>query len=305
MKKIILLSLCAINFALGQSLTITPNGNPTNLVKTLTNQYGFEHTDGTIRVNTYVNNSSPTYLGGWLQTYTNHPLILSTYNGTPQLYLNNNGNIILNPSDGKSGSVGIGLLKTASPSEKLEVNGNIRSSNLAGTGIRNVKADANGTLTTAPKTYTISISPQAFQPRYNNSGTFVSGGGYSNCFLSVGSTDDLVAPVTFPDGATITGVTLYYIDADATTKFGCQLNRCLLAGTTSYSIYYGKTSVISPSNSSVLSTNIPINPSEDYSLVDNSTYQYYILISTIISTGGSLPWADNMSIKGLKITYTL
>ncbi len=121
MKKVFILFISSINFAFGQSITITPSNDvdAKNIIKTGTAQFGLEHTDGTVRLQTYVNKSSINYLGGWLQTDSNHPLVFSTNNELAQLYLNNNGNIILNPSDGKTGKVGIGLIKTVTPNEFL------------------------------------------------------------------------------------------------------------------------------------------------------------------------------------------
>ncbi|MEZ5054078.1 MAG: hypothetical protein R2807_04825 [Chitinophagales bacterium] len=51
--------------------------------------------------------------------------------------------ILFKSTIAQTGNVGIG---TANPAEKLHVVGNIRSTTLAGTGIRPVSADANGTL---------------------------------------------------------------------------------------------------------------------------------------------------------------
>lgn len=127
MKKIIILSFFIANIVFGQSVTISPSANGTTLpvIKTLTDRLGLEHTDGTVRLTTYLSNSGPN-LGGWLQTLSAHPLIFSTNNGAPQMVLNNNGNIILNPSDGKIGKVGIGISRFGTPNQILDVNGRMR-----------------------------------------------------------------------------------------------------------------------------------------------------------------------------------
>jgi hypothetical protein len=75
--------------------------------------YGLEHTDGTVRLGTYLD---PT--GGWLGTISDHPLHFFVYDGLPSVTLTAAGNL------------GIG---TVSPQAKLEVNGNVRVN--SGSGI--------------------------------------------------------------------------------------------------------------------------------------------------------------------------
>jgi hypothetical protein len=127
MKKILSLLLFISLKICGQSITIAPSnigGTPNGVIKTATSKIGLEHTDGTIRLNTYIGTASQ--IGGWLQTYTDHPLVFSTSNGSAQLFLNNDGNIVLNPSDGKTGNVGIGIEKLGIPNYKLDINGRSR-----------------------------------------------------------------------------------------------------------------------------------------------------------------------------------
>ncbi len=156
------------------------------------------------------------YWGGWLQTFGAHPLVFSTTNGKSQLFLNPSGNIILNPSDGKTGNVGIGMPQFNAPAEKLTVIGNIRASSLAGTGSRSVSADDNGTLTTAARTYTMMVPPQNFQRRYNTGGgTFTSASMYNDALIfGTAVSEDLVASVTMPVGATVNRIQVYFTDND-------------------------------------------------------------------------------------------
>ena len=56
-------------------------------VQTATANHGLAHTDGTITVSSYVGSG-----GGWLGTYSNHPLNFFTNNGTQQMTLLQNGN---------------------------------------------------------------------------------------------------------------------------------------------------------------------------------------------------------------------
>ncbi|MFT6240723.1 MAG: hypothetical protein ACJAQT_002815 [Akkermansiaceae bacterium] len=91
--------------------TSTP-ASPLTVKTGLNTNIGFEHTNGTIRVGTYVGGSSG---GGWLGTFSNHPLSLFVNNGSPIVTI------------ATSGNVGIG---TASPGNKLDVIGGISSSGL-------------------------------------------------------------------------------------------------------------------------------------------------------------------------------
>lgn len=108
---VILLSLVTA-VAYAQTNTFPSTGNagvgtmtPVNklTVQTATNNTGIVHTDGTIRVGTYVGGSA-----GWLGTVSNHPLYFYTNNGGSQIALLTNGR------------VGIG---TTSPAGKLDVRG--------------------------------------------------------------------------------------------------------------------------------------------------------------------------------------
>ncbi len=87
--------------------TSTPSERLT--VFTPANSYGLTHTDGTIRVSTYVGGLG---VGGYVGTLSNHPLYFYTNGGGAQMSILQNGN------------VGIGTLN---PTFKLSVNGNIRS----------------------------------------------------------------------------------------------------------------------------------------------------------------------------------
>ena len=199
-----------------------------------------------------------------------------------------------------TGNVGIGI---PAPLEKLHVSGNIRVSSLSGPGVRDVKADANGTLITTPQTYTVSISPQSFQPRYNNSGTFTSSGAFGDCYMSVGSTDNLIAGISLPNGVTVTSVIIYYINLDSSKRFDVNLKASPFATTFTFDVFNGITSTVSSSGNNVVSYSIP--NSGGGSVINNSSNYYYLLVYPQTLAGGSTTWSANMSIKGVKITYTL
>lgn len=138
MKKILFFALLISIKTFGQSVIIQPSSS-SDVLKIKKPGFGLDHrnTDGTIGVGTYA--------GGYIQTHTPHNLYFSTNNSSSFMTLSYSSTPALN------GNLGIA---TATPQEKLHVNGNIRASSLAGTGFTNVNADVNGTL--------INISPVGF-----------------------------------------------------------------------------------------------------------------------------------------------
>jgi hypothetical protein len=76
-------------------------------VTTADASYGIVHTNGTVKIGTYVGAN-----GGWFGTQTFHPLYFFTNNGNAQMTVLPNGN------------VGIG---TISPGYKLSVNGSVQT----------------------------------------------------------------------------------------------------------------------------------------------------------------------------------
>ena len=79
--------------------------------------YGFIHTNGAIRVGTYIGDGGIGVNGGWFGTQTNHPLMFFTNNGAPQMTILQNG------------STGIG---TTAPVATLDV---IRGNGFNGTAM--------------------------------------------------------------------------------------------------------------------------------------------------------------------------
>jgi hypothetical protein len=118
--------------------------------------------------------------------------------------------VIIN--DGALGNVGVG---TINPLEKLHVVGNIRSSSLAGTGVRNVYATANGTLTTTPtKISHYSIPNIAFNDDIPSS-TFLRTD--VQTYYNDAAIHAIYAPIMLPDGSTITDFAVRYLDQSANT----------------------------------------------------------------------------------------
>ena len=69
-------------------------------VQTASGNYGFTHTDGTITIGSYVGSSSSGATGGWLGTYSAHPLYLFVNNGQPSMTIGAGGVTTMTPLGG-------------------------------------------------------------------------------------------------------------------------------------------------------------------------------------------------------------
>jgi hypothetical protein len=189
-----------------------------------------------------------------------------------------------------AGNVGLGI---SVPLERLHVSGNIRASSLAGTGSRDVRADANGNLTAAVRTKYFSTSNLAFiQENTNGSSVanYFSGAVYASIPLGT-----LKCPLYLPHGATITNARIYYSDNDATNDLTFSVQRTNLPNSGGI---YGTNQSSSGSSASVLSIDIPLSFT-----VDNLSNTYFITVTP--KAGGSV-WANStsLSVRSVVITYT-
>ncbi len=299
MKKILILSLFISFKMFGQSITLVPSpaSGTRNIVKTPTQAFGFEHTDGTIKLQTYINNlSTNSYYGAWLQTATPQPLVFSTNDGLPQVFINNNGNIVLNPSDGKTGNVGIGLAKLATPSEKLEVNGNVRVSNLAGIGNRPLLADANGTLLTEPSSQSLVLQASNFQA-LSGSTTLIR----NENNISFTGTGALVAPINLPLGAKINTILIRVKDNLNTGYMIYSLEKTNIATNSASQLSTGGSTIASANPSSLnwaSTSNLPVT------ILTNN--YYYITITPYDSNANLLSWGSGITfeLSWIEIQYT-
>ncbi len=99
-------------------------------VRSVPGDYGIVHSDGTIRVGTYVGNSSSGANGGWLGTLSNHPLHLFTNNGQPSATLSTGGNFGLGTST--PGARLHIFNPTTTVGEVIETNGPVNSQSVLG-----------------------------------------------------------------------------------------------------------------------------------------------------------------------------
>jgi len=191
----------------------------------------------------------------------------------------------------KDGRLGI---NNSNPIEELHVNGTIRSSDLAGSGTRNIVANANGNLmveTTSPTIRYISVNPAAFRPKLfagqDTSTSYITG----DYVAGLSGNKDFQANVSIPHTATIQNVWFYYVDGSAGSDLSFKFQRKALGGNTTSSIINGVSNGSSSANRFLMTT--PVNNT----IIDNFNYSYILTVS-------STNWANLMYLTGIVISYT-
>lgn len=214
MKRIILILLFVSNLSFGQSLTLTPNSaTNSEVLKINKTGIGLDHrlSNNIVGVGTYVNGSY-----GIIQTHTNHPLAFSTGNGLIRLTLQTNGNFGVGMTDPQyildikdrvriktaTNTAGIWFSKSTNGIDEGSFFGNINDASagiwigntwrfgindvgtvwipsLAGTGTRQVGADALGNLVPLSTT-----TPVAFSATSNFSNLFLGNGAETHVSLN-------------------------------------------------------------------------------------------------------------------------
>ena len=192
----------------------------------------------------------------------------------------------------KPGNVGIGT-SNPQPAAKLDVNGDIRSSSLAGSGNRPVYVNADGYLFPQnPQAHYLSIPSAAFKAREDvaNYNSFDANG---DCFFNTGSTDIILAPVYLPHGATVSRVTLYYVD-NSSSDLVCRLIYHANNFGSSILMAFLQTSGAATGYNAILDAVIS-DP-----VIDNAGKLYSIQVSAINGN-----WTgSNLKVKGAMIEYT-
>jgi len=186
-------------------------------------------------------------------------------------------------SDGRLG------VNTINPTTELDVDGTIRSSDLTGSGLRNVLANSSGDLvidTTPSKTIVIpgasftSVQISHFI-KYYSSGTSAG---------KTSGTDPLYAPLIVPEGATVTDVTFNLLDfnSDSNMNLECSVIKSYSSNTTPITEF------------SLITFDAPFGDTLNYStpfiIDDNTRY--------IIRVKPTSFWSASLAVSSVRVTYT-
>ena len=189
-------------------------------------------------------------------------------------------------------STGLGI--GVNPAEKLHIDGNIRASSLAGTGVRDVKADANGNLTTtAAQTKYYSASNLSFVME-STDGTS-NANYFAGMAYGTSGNNELKCPLVLPHGAVVSNIKIYYSDNSAGNDLTFSMERTYLPNAGGM---YGSAVSSSGSSGSVLSIDIPVNFT-----VNNQNNTYFVNVAP--KTGGSV-WINSsaLCVRSVVVTYS-
>jgi hypothetical protein len=176
-----------------------------------------------------------------------------------------------------SGNVGIGF---AIPSQKLDVNGNTKSANY---------------LYNSPKVRFSNLGEADFDIAQSAAGdidrSFGSGGAG---IVNATSSNAMLAPIHVPQNATVTAITIWYVDNDAIGDMTCTFQRRGNGAGGAVTI-----SSFPTSGQSAITQNTTMNPAE---VIDNNSNTYEL---RIFSGNWSSTPSQTMKIINARVTYQI
>lgn len=212
--------------------------------------------------------------------------------GKVHLALTSNPVLTVAPS-AEAGSVGIGI---QSPLDKLHVLGTIRSSTLAGNGVRRVVANGNGQVLAVPDTGYVSVPFTAFVKDNESTTSTINRNSSSGVSLSTGATDWLYAPISLPDSSRMLSLTVTYLDNSVAHNLVADLRYIINASFVVFSLANVNTGNTASGTTSQESTvNVPGSL-----FVNNDDNSYYLRIAP--ATGST--WAGTtLGIRSIRVKY--
>lgn len=209
-----------------------------------------------------------------------------TRGGTEQLFIGSSteGDVLAV----RNGFVGVANID---PAVELDVEGDIRIRNLgyAGTGTRNVRVEPDGDLVASaePIRY-FSIPPAAFITSSNNNYELFNGGIYPSP-----GTIALWAPVHLPDGATITELQMWFVDATSAANLQVRLCYNQFGSNACFLMASADTSGSVSGYRNVTTNSISQN------LVTNTDRSYFVQVFA------NTDWTGNtlLMVSGVRIAY--
>jgi hypothetical protein len=159
----------------------------------------------------------------------------------------------------------------------------------AGTGLTGGGTSGTVTLNLAPVTEIIAVPAEAFVSQ--SGGPVITSSGIGGASIAIASSDAMVAPLYFPDGAVITNITVFVLDNSA-GDFSITLYRRLYTGSNFLPI-----DTVSTTGASTLIQTLDGGALSE--TVNNSTSNYFI-------RAFSSAWPGNTTLKinGARVTYT-
>jgi hypothetical protein len=104
---------------------------------------------------------------------------------------------------------------------------------------------------------------------------------------------DLSAPLNLPDGAVITGVTVYFLDATQSANLNFTIYSQSNADGGDFTLAFGNSA-----GSSFFYRSLQLQT--NFSTISNSTRSYYMTVEPAVGD-----WSDALRLRSVKIEYTV